>query len=476
MNAIASPVLTPDVCEILRAEAFAAFKSLPRRGAEIGGFLTKSGNSAEEFLADGAEFVACEHLFGPSYHLSPSDLDSFRQRAERSELVPAGYFRSCTRQETRVEPEDLEVLRTAVPGGNCIVLLKPFPNGNCEVKIFTGENLDLVSDFELKMNLAAMPEPEEEEPVEAIAMAQPPRPAWTAGPAADPVSTPPLSATDTVREMPMPEASVLPSRRLVHLVAGALLAIALVVAGITWWRQRPQPAISGGSAASSSASSALGMRVERQTDNFRVTWNRDLPALRRAIGSLTIDDGRQPRELQLDGAQIASGSVVYVSDAGDLTFRMKVRGEKGRETTESVRVVVAGRPPQPGASPSSTDAGAATVEAKKERQVVPGIRAWASAIPRIATYRPAIPVRRIKPEIPSSLVRRRSVVEVMVRVDAGGRVTEAHAVGTGNAVPEMLATHVVDASRQWTFEPAKVHGRGVPSDYMIVYSFNPAGL
>src|SRR5260370_14580767 len=203
-------------------------------------------------------------------------------------------------------------------------------------------------------------------------------------------------------------------------------------------RQQP-PQASGTGAASSSA---LGMRVERQTDNFRVTWNRNLPALRNATGTLTIDDGHQPRDLQLDATQIASGSVVYVSDSGDLTFRMRVRRDNGQQSTESVRVVIAGRPPQPVAS-----VGPAHVPETKEARLVPAIRAWASAVPRIATYRPAIPLRRIKPETPSSLVRKNAVVEVMGRVDAWGRVSEAHALGQGATVPESLAAPVNGASQ-----------------------------
>jgi hypothetical protein len=455
VNATASPLLTPDICEILRAEAFVAFKSLPRRGAELGGFLTKSASSAEEFFADGAEFVACEHLFGPSYHLSPSDLEFFRRQAETSEYPPVGYFRSCTRPEMRLEPEDLEVLRTAVPGGNFIVLLKPYPNGNSDVRIFAGENLDLVSEFEVRMNLEAMPEPVEEP--EPRRMGPEPSPL---------ISLAKASPSETVRDEMAPAASKLNSRWLAYLAVAALIAIAVGVALVATSRQQP-PQASG-----AATSSALGMRVERQTDNFRVTWNRNLPALRNATGTLTIDDGHQPRDLQLDATQIASGSVVYVSDAGDLTFRMRVRRDSGQQATESVRVVIGGRPPQPVAGV----VGPAQVPERKEARVVPAIRAWASAVPRIATYRPAIPVRRIKPEIPSSLVRNNTVVEVMVRVDAWGRVSEAHAVGQGATVPESLSTQVIDASKQWTFQPAKVHGRGVASDYTIVYSFTSSGL
>jgi hypothetical protein len=63
---------------------------------------------------------------------------------------------------------------------------------------------------------------------------------------------------------------------------------------------------------------------------------------------------------------------------------------------------------------------------------------------------------------------------VIVRVDPTGRVSEAHAVGPSGTVPDNLATQeVLDASRRWTFTPARLHGRGVASDYTIVYSFSP---
>jgi hypothetical protein len=441
VNALASPVLTPDICETLRAEAFAALKSLPKRGAEIGGFLTKSASSPEDLFADGVELVPSEHLFGPSYHLSPSDLDMFRDRVENSEYAPVGYFRSSTRLEMRVEQEDIEVLRAVLPGATFIVLVRPYPNGNSGVRIFAGENLDLVSEFEVKMSFVPFPEL----PVETVDVER---------------ATPP---TEPERQLLKPAASEGGSRKLVYLGIGAILLIAVLMFVVNTARrtQLPINAPVKLSTPATPTSIPLDLRVEKQGDNFRVTWNRNLPELKNATGILSIDDRVRPRELQLDAAQIASGSVVYVSEAADLMFRLNVTAENGRQLSESVRIVIDRPQPTP-------------VAVTREDAVTPEIRSWASAVPRVAGYRPAIPLRRVRPEIPVSLVPRRIAVQVMVSLDAGGHVTEGHAIGPRGASSEKLAELVVDAAKQWTFEPAKVRGRGVASDYTIVYSFKPA--
>jgi hypothetical protein len=412
---------------MLRSTAFVAFKSLRKRGAEIGGFLTKSSNSEDEFQADRAVFVPCEHLFGPSYHLSASDLDVFRQRLAESEHTPVGYFRSCTR-EMRVEPEDIEVLRELLPEAKFIVLLKAFPNGNAEFRIFGGEDHEVVSEFELRMSLTQHPEPSEQEPDTEV---QP-------------------SPFETIREatvdrVPSPFSASWPIR--IGSMAAIVVAVALVV--FAWPRPPKKPSPAG-------SAHALGLRVARESNNFRVTWNRTLPLPPNAAGTLSIDDGRAPRELQLDAAQITGGSVVYISDATDLTFRMKVRGDDSQGLSESVRVVVAEAP----------------VVAKNE-SIPAEITSWPALPRRGGSYHPPVPLRRINLEIPSSSIQKTTVVEVKVRVDSAGRVSDVRQVVPIGKVPAGISTQVLDASKQWTFEPAKLQGRNVASDYVIVYSFSP---
>ncbi len=223
-----------------------------------------------------------------------------------------------------------------------IVLLKPFPNGNSAVRFFAGESLELVSEFELIMRLRAGAGSARAGSARAAraraARDKQSRGTWLEG------NPPGRICRRPAREEPF-ERRLLPGsapagRVLLFVAALVLLAALLVVVAATWRRDpRPAPV--------SAPSPSLDLRVDRQKENFRVTWNRNLPSLGNATGTLTIDDGHQPRDLQLDAAQIAGGSVVYVSDAGDLTFRMRINGEAGHQFTESVRIVVDARPAPP---------------------------------------------------------------------------------------------------------------------------------
>ena len=71
--------LSTDICELLRAEAFAGLKAL-RRGVEVGGLLTQRIGAGSTAMVNGFEPIPCEHLYGPSYRLSPLDYENFRAR------------------------------------------------------------------------------------------------------------------------------------------------------------------------------------------------------------------------------------------------------------------------------------------------------------------------------------------------------------------------------------------------------------
>jgi hypothetical protein len=84
----------------------------------------------------------------------------------------------------------------------------------------------------------------------------------------------------------------------------------------------------------------LGLRVEVQGDRLFVNWDRRSPTVRSALdGTLRIQDGNQRRELYLDAAQVAAGSILYKPASGDITFRLEVQSDQGGRTVESVRVL-----------------------------------------------------------------------------------------------------------------------------------------
>lgn len=74
------------------------------------------------------------------------------------------------------------------------------------------------------------------------------------------------------------------------------------------------------------ASLNLGLRVEPDGDNIRLTWNRQAPILTQASGGiLHIEDGTSvPREIRLSRDDLQKGSVAYAHGSGKLHFRLDV--------------------------------------------------------------------------------------------------------------------------------------------------------
>jgi periplasmic protein TonB len=147
--------LDPALYETLRAEAFAGLKALPKRGLEIGGILTQAG-AENASVMDGFELLPCDHLYGPGYQLSPADIERFQARCREiettNEVHIACFFRSCTRDEFEVTPDDLYIVSELVSDRAGIVLIKPFPTGSAIFRFFrpAGENKwDRFREFEV---------------------------------------------------------------------------------------------------------------------------------------------------------------------------------------------------------------------------------------------------------------------------------------------------------------------------------------
>jgi rare lipoprotein A len=99
----------------------------------------------------------------------------------------------------------------------------------------------------------------------------------------------------------------------------AALVVCLACLASGCQRVRDQPP-------SKEASLSLGLRVEPDGDNIRVTWNREAPILAQAAGGiLQIADGSSaPREIRLSRHELQTGSVVYANASGKLHFRLDV--------------------------------------------------------------------------------------------------------------------------------------------------------
>src|SRR5262249_1799000 len=97
------------------------------------------------------------------------------------------------------------------------------------------------------------------------------------------------------------------------------------------------------------AATALSLRVERSSGELLLTWNRDSDAIRNAVRAvLTITDGDQHENVNLDLAQLKNGSVVYSPTGSDVGFQLSVFGQNSAQTnSESVRVLRTRPSPMP---------------------------------------------------------------------------------------------------------------------------------
>lgn len=85
------------------------------------------------------------------------------------------------------------------------------------------------------------------------------------------------------------------------------------------------------------------------------------------------------------------------------------------------------------------------------RQVLPDLRAFAPAITALAQE-----------------------IEIEVIVDKNGHIQDAKIARESGKVKASLAHAALVAAKQWTFQPARLHGIPVVSDHTIVFQFHPA--
>jgi protein TonB len=112
-----------------------------------------------------------------------------------------------------------------------------------------------------------------------------------------------------------------------------LLLIAFLVYPPLLHRNRPSGAAQD--------SSALSLRVERTAGEILLTWNRDSATIRNATHAvLSIADGDQHENVEMDLAQLRNGSISYSPASSDVVFKMEVTGRDNEKTaSESVRVL-----------------------------------------------------------------------------------------------------------------------------------------
>jgi hypothetical protein len=88
-------------------------------------------------------------------------------------------------------------------------------------------------------------------------------------------------------------------------------------------------------------------------------------------------------------------------------------------------------------------------------------------------YRPAEPILRVVPRIPSELLTtmpKPKTIEVTVAIDAAGQVTRAEVIPQPG-VHKLTMEKLVTAARSWTFKPARKGDEPISSEFVLQFHF-----
>ena len=115
----------------------------------------------------------------------------------------------------------------------------------------------------------------------------------------------------------------------------------------------------------------LKLSVAEKQNQLEVTWDRNAPAILQARrGVLSISDGSNKQDLELSGAQLRTGRVIYSRASPDVALRMEVFGEGPEPVTESIRIVSTEATPPAPERMTPRDAARVAGEASRRIRVV----------------------------------------------------------------------------------------------------------
>lgn len=486
-------VLPAEIVDAISGYVVEGLKSVPRRGAEVGGLLTGSVRlgPVTEMVVNGFEPIACEHRFGPSFQLSAADDAGLRAMlAGRDPSEILGFYRSHTRQDFGPETSDRHMVEQFFPGRSGVVLLIKaagavrltgqyffFQNGRLDMQsggrifLFEGTTPGGIAPHDQERSPIA-PAPEVVEDDYA-----PERPAYRSEPDPEP---------EMEEEDYTPPTNYVPRRPYTWrkrlqwevLAAGVLVAAAL---GLLYWQyhgaeidsdtvttQQRQPV----------RVSSVGLSVHPGEGGWRITWDTNAAAVRTAFrGALQVTENESQERIPLSAAEIHGGVVTYRPTSDDVTFRIELTAPDGSESAESYRVVRqapenARTAPRPGRTTVPRAAVPPPVKVPPmEPETLPE-EATAKAKPQ--NYVGPEVLHRVSPEVGEGIRPRIASpmpIDVMVRINREGRVTSAVAVQHGGGLVDYLAARAVAAARLWTFTPARQGGKPVESKRTIHFVF-----
>jgi proteasome lid subunit RPN8/RPN11 len=317
----------------LIAAAKEGFNRFPRGGLEVGGVLFGRREGARVRVM-AARSVACKHLLGPSFTLTSEEHEELaallvqaRQDPQLAGLIPVGWYHSHTRSGLIYTDADAHLHnRHFSQAWQFGLLLRPEVGKPTQIALFVR-----TKDGELPLRPALV--------VQEDSLA--------AGAAAgneqlenQPESGPSEPGGSGPKLLPRQRSKVLwaASAALAALAAAALGWPALLRAdwGASWqrivdywWPQRePED------------QRPFQLALAAEGGRVTVSWNPAAPGFRSARDvKLEVRDGAEGRELTLDAAAVARGSLTLARNSDHVTVTLSVAGGAGGSPQETAHLV-----------------------------------------------------------------------------------------------------------------------------------------
>lgn len=321
-----------DVVDRLLLEVMKGFGAVPRRGAEVGGFLLGTREQSGDHLTveiQDFEPIHCEHAEGPSFVLSANDLQAWNEAIARLQGGPrkvVGYYRSHTRDGLHLANEDLNLLDEYFPDHELVALIvKPYATRASVAGFFFWEGDSLRSEStylefpfrrkELGGGVSSL-----DRVATAARFGQQSRP-----PAAHPAPEPPLLTpaidpspaappAETTKPKPARSGWVWIPLSFIFMLLGVILGFQIAIS------MRPRTPANPYLEAWN-----LALGVQRLEDRLVVSWDRTAPAVRNANrGVMTILAGDDSRRIDLSFNDLQAGQLIYRSSPSTVIFRLEV--------------------------------------------------------------------------------------------------------------------------------------------------------
>jgi hypothetical protein len=316
--------------ERVREHILERFYSIPRGGAEAGGVLFgQFADGRIRILA--ARPAACEHSRGPTFTLSARDQAAFKgllfpgEKDGLAGMRPVGWYRSRTRSEPCLSPEDLELWRRFFPHPwQLALVLCPASVGAMRAAFFFRE-----ADGSARME-SVHPELQLLPREISGGWEQLPRREPQAGPEAPPGAQP-VAPEPPQRILPRPIPRPRQSRATRRAFVGVLLFLALAAVIYSnrgflepfavWWHGPP-----------------VDLRMVREADGIMVRWDPSSGAVQTATGgTLHVEDEEGSTAIPLDTVQLRSGFAAFRTRSSHPRPRLILRQRDGQTVVEVLR-------------------------------------------------------------------------------------------------------------------------------------------